>query len=289
MKAMLHATKALLKRRIQETFISPGVYITQSISLFLAYFLIQGFIKSIGSSGFNPQLHPLYDLIDRLLQGAFGTAFSENIFSEGPFVFALHICFIPMLIYLSISSTFRFGLDKKIGALALFTFGPANATSYFLSALIKDIIMTLLHLLVLILFFVVCASSNNLVIGPMFFFSISLLFFLSISIFAYATMASTSASNPTSAVGIFVGIMILFLTILVGSFTIITGYVQTYLQKLATIINWISCFSYWSEGLRAADAKNWIVLIINLVLQLILSLIVITISHFIIKLKGVRP
>ena len=102
--------------------------------------------------------------------------FATNVM--GPFLFTLYVAFLPVLLYLAISSVFRFGLEKKVGALELLAYGPADGTSYFLAALIKDILMTAIYLVLLYLFLLIAALLNNLILGPSFYYSLIVLFFL---------------------------------------------------------------------------------------------------------------
>ena len=142
----------LAKRRIFETLISPGYYVAQTIGLVLSYLLVAGFVRAIGSSGFDWELHPAYGLIGRTLVGAFGATFANKLFAEGHFLFTLHIAFLPVLLYLAVSSVFRSGLEKKVGALELLTYGPADAISSFVATLIKDILLTAVYLAALLVF-----------------------------------------------------------------------------------------------------------------------------------------
>ena len=75
-----HAARVITKRRLFETLISPGYYLALVVGLFLGFFLVTGFVNSIDSSGFNYQLNPVYDLIGRSFEGAFGKTFVEQLF-----------------------------------------------------------------------------------------------------------------------------------------------------------------------------------------------------------------
>ena len=91
-------------------------------------------------------------------------SFLEKLFSEGPFQFVFYISFIPVFLYLSFSTVFHFGLEKKVGAIELLAYGPVDGTSYFLAFYIKDVVLTILYLLVLVLFLSAAALLNNLVL-----------------------------------------------------------------------------------------------------------------------------
>jgi len=288
MNQRAHATSVLAKRRILETLISPGYYVAQTIGLVLAYLLVAGFVRAVDSSGFNYTLNQAYELIGRSLVGAFGATFVEKLFSEGPFLFTLYIAFLPVLLYLAVSSVFRFGLEKKVGALELLAYGPADGTSYFLAALIKDILMTAIYLVVLLLFLFIAGLLNNLILGPSFYYSLVILFFLSIAIYAYGIFASSLTDNSASAIAVFLGLILFFIIIMMGSFTVVSGYVRNLASVLAWIIKWISPLFYWDLALRFVEMGNWGMYFIGVALLLLLSVVVLFISHLTIKTRGVR-
>jgi hypothetical protein len=288
MNQRVHATTVLARRRILETLISPGFYVAQTIGLVLAYFLVAGFVRAIDSSGFDYQLYPAYELIGSSLVGAFGATFVEKLFSEGPFLFTLYIAFLPVLLYLAVSSVFRFGLEKKVGALELLTYGPADSTAYFLAALIKDILMTAIYLVVLLVFLLVAGVLNNLILGPSFYYSLIILFFLSIAIYAYGIFASSLTDNSASAIAVFLGLILFFIIIMMGSFTIVSGYVRNLASVFAWIVKWISPLFYWDLALRVVEVGNWGMYFIGILLLLVLSTAILLISHLTMKARGVR-
>jgi len=289
MNERMNATSVLARRRIRETFISPGFYIAMTAGLVLAQLLVAGFVRAIDSSGLAFGLNPLYDLIGRSLEGAFGRTLVEKLFAEGPFVFALYIGFLPMLLYLAVSSVFRFGLEKKIGALELLAYGPADGTAAFLAAFLKDLLMTVIYLAVLLLFFAVAAALNNLLLGPTFFFALVILMFLAVAVHAYGVFASTLTDNSASAVALFLALMVFFLIVLMGSFTIVSGYVRNLSTVFAWVVKWISPLFYWNLAVQAVEIRGWLMYAVSLLVLLVLAGAVLTASHFILKSRGVRP
>jgi hypothetical protein len=289
MNERLHATQVLARRRILETVISPGFYVAQSLGLLLAYFLITGFTRSVDSGGFDFRLYPVYELIGRSLVGAFGATFVEKLFAEGPFLFILYVAFLPVLLYLAVSSVFRFGLEKKVGALELITYGPADGSSYFLASLIKDVLLTLLSLAVLLVFLLIAATVNNLILGPTFYVNLAMLFLLAASVYAYGVISSTLTDNSASAIALFAGLMLFFLIVLMGSFTIVSGYVRNLASVFAWVVKWISPLFYWDLGVGAAEVGAWGLYGLSLVLLAVLSAAILFLSHLILKVRGVRP
>ena len=288
MNYRLHATATFSRRRIYETFISPSFYVAMSVGLLLGYFLVSGFVGAVDSSGLNFGLNPVYELLTRALSGAFGDTFILQLFVEGPFLFALHAASLPFLLYLSVSAVYRFGFERSIGAVELLTYGPADGTSCFLSLLIRNILFSLLYLVVQLVFFLILSLLNNLALGPHFFYSLLLFFFLTISVFSYSTFASVLIDNSSGGVAFFVGLMVLFGLLQMGSFTIISGYVKNLSSVFAGLIQWISPLYYWAQGLTAADHGNTTGLLLSLFLNIALSAIVLLVSHFTIKARGIQ-
>ncbi len=288
MNYRINATRAIAKRKIFETLISPGFYIAISIGLLLGYFLINGFVSSIDSSGLNYSLNSVYELIARFLSGTFGQTFVVKLFSEGPFLFALYVSFIPFLFYLAISSVFKFGFEKKVGAIELIAYGPADGTAYVLASFVKDFFFTIVYLVILLVFFFISALINNLVLGPMFFYSLLLIIFLSIAFYAYGIIASILTDNAASGIALFLGIALFFIIVKMGSFAIVSGYVVSLSNVFAWIVKWFSPLFYWSLGLSAIGYGNAGLYFVSMLLNIVLTGALLVISHFVLKVRGVR-
>ncbi len=288
MNYRLHATRVIARRRIQELLLSPGFYVAASLGLLLAYFLVSGFARSVDSSGFDYRLHPVYDLIGRSLEGAFGATVVQKLFAEGPFQLVLYVAFLPVLLFLAASSVYRFGLERKVGAVELLAYGPADGTSYFLAFLLKDLLGTVLYLAALTGFLAVTAALHNVVLGPTFFQSLGLLPFASAAVYAWGVFASTLTDNSASALAVFLALMVFFLMVFLGSFTIASGYVASLSTVFAWIVRWVSPLYYWDQALRYAEVAGWAMYALNLLLLLVVGAAVLAASHFILRARGVR-
>ncbi len=288
MNLRIHAAKVIAKRRIFETLISPGYYIALTIGLLLGYFLIAGFVDSIDSSGFSFQLNPVYNLIGRTLEGAFGTSFAMQLFAEGPFLFALIITFFPVFIYLAISSVFRFGLEKKVGAIELLAYGPADGTAYFMASMAKDILITLVSMAAVLVFLMLAALINNLLLGPIVFYSLLVIFFFSLVVYAYGVLVSTLVDNSASAIALFLVVMAFFLIVMMGSFTIVSSYVRSLAGVFSWITQWFSPLFYWGMALGAIGTGKAGLFVLSLALFCVLTVGILALSHIVLRIKGVR-
>lgn len=257
LRLSLHAARVFAKRRIQETLLAPGFYVAQTIGLALAWLLVIGFVRSVDSSGFSYRLAPAYDLLGRGLAGAFGETFVAKLFAEGPFLLALHVAFLPVLLHLSVSSVFRFGLERKVGALELLTCGPADGTSWFLAALVKDLSLTAAYGGLLLLFLTVAAREHNLVLGPAFFSGLAVMLFLALALYAYGTLASALTDNPAAALGLFLGGLLLFMAVQTGSLALVGTFVRNLASVVATAVQWVSPLYYWNLAAGFAEVGAW--------------------------------
>jgi hypothetical protein len=284
----IHAARVIASRRIFETFISPGFYIAQCIGLLCAYLLITAFAGSIDSSGFNSSLSQIYEFISRSLTGAFGTTFVTKLFSEGPFLFSLYVSFIPVIIFLGLSSVFRFGLEKNVGAVELVVYGPADGTSYFIASVVKDMFFVLIHLVFTLIVFSIAALTNNLSLGPRFFQALISLFFLSFAIFSYGILSSVVTESAASAIALFAAAIVFFIFIQLGSYSIVSVYVRNLSTVLSWIVKWMSPFFYGNLGAGALDYGNTGLFILSLFLLVLLSSVLLYVSHLVMRSRGVR-
>jgi hypothetical protein len=263
--------------------------VAAALGLLLAYFLTAGFARAVDSSGFDFRLHPVYDLIGRSLEGAFGGVVVQKLFAEGPFQLVLYVAFLPVLLFLAASSVYRFGLERKVGAVELLAYGPADGTSYFLAFMVKDLLATLVYLAALTGFLAAAAALHNLVLGPTFFHCLIVLPFVSVAVYAWGVFASTLTDNSASALAVFLALMAFFLVVFLGSFTIASGYVAGLSTVLAWIVRWVSPLYYWDQALRAAETAGWPLYALYLALLLVVGAAVLAASHFILRARGVRP
>ena len=275
----IHSALVIARRKIWETWYAPGVYIAATAGLLLAYLIVSSYTKSIGSGGFDSSLNPVFNFLAGLLIGAFGESFFLNFFSEGPFLFALILAFVPVLMHLTISSVFRFGLEKNVGALRLIAFGPADGTSYIIGSMLKDIFFYLLYLAVLTCFFLLGALSNNLLLGPKFFYGLLTIFSFALCISAYGIMASVLSNNSGSAVALFSTALLVFALVNLGTFVNVQGYIRDFAGSLSMIIKWISPFFFWQWAMRAVDASSGWQFAFALCAMALVTVVLIAASH----------
>jgi hypothetical protein len=244
MNRTLRAALVIARRQAFETILSPALNVTTTAGLLVASVLVWAFTGSIDSAGFNASQNPVYEVLDRLLVGLFGSSFVDKVFAEGPFVLALVCAAFPVFVFLAISSVFRFGIEKSAGAIALLTYGPADRTSYALASFLKDVV------------FAAAALLANLELGPLLAASLPVLFCLSLAIFAYSTLCSVLASGASSALAAFLVLMVAFVAVLAGSLAAASDSLRTVTSIVAAALQWFSPFYYASIAVRATQAGS---------------------------------
>jgi len=289
MSDRLHATIAIGRRRLYESLIHPGYYVALTAGLAVAYAFAAGFVRSIDSSGFDYTLNPLYNFVGGMMSGAFGAPFVGRVFARGPFLFAAHISFLPVLLYLAMTSIYRFGTEKSSGAIELLCYGPADGTSYFLASLSKDVILTAVSLAAFLGFFVAAGLVENLAITTALLVSLPLLFFSALCIYSYGVLVSVISDGANTALALFITGVLVFGISLVGSQAIVGGYLQSLSTVAAWVLKWFSPFFYWSFSMKAWSNDQIGLLFVGLLGQMVLTTTVLVGSHFLAKAKGVRP
>lgn len=288
MKTRLHAAKIISGRMLFETFIYPWFYIFLVLSLLSGLSVIWMFLESIGSSGvIKLSLRKLNNPYIELLLFGFGSTFLKKLFREGPFFFALCYSCCPVFLYLSMSTAFKFGFEKNIGALELIAYGPADGTSCFLALLIRNIIATLLAITTLFLFFLLCALLNNLALGFTFFYAMLFLFFFFIAMYSYVVFASALSNSAASALAISIFIFIIFFSLQIGTCQIVQQDVRYFFSMISITVQWISPVFYWTKGMEAIEYGNILWYVLHLLFMLLLSCGLLLLSHFVLKKKGV--
>ena len=273
----------IARRQVFESLVSPGFYVMLTVSLAVGAALAAGFAASVDTSGFDPTLSPLYGFLSRVIDGTFGTSFSQKLFAEGPLAFSLVASYLPVLVYLAFSSVFRFGHEKNAGAVELIVYGPANGTTYLIAAFLKDVALCFLSLAPLAAAMIVAGLLVHVLPGRLFATVVTVLPLACLPVFAYGALCSTVTSNATSALALFIGIQLLFVLLLVGSFAIVSEQVRSASSIAAALLQWVSPLYYSSVCFRAAEAAQAAGFAAGCALLLGLSGVLLAVGHVVIR------
>ena len=288
MRYRAHAARTIARQQLLEVLITPGYYLALTAGLLIGYAVVRSFVGAVDSSGFNPALNPLSDLVNRSLGGAFGETFVEKLFAEGPFLLALAASFLPVFLFIALSSVFTFGLEKAAGAIELITYGPADGTSYLIASLARDVALTAATLTVLLAHLALAAAIDNLALGPTVFVAGAILLLMAIAIHAYGLLASVVTATGSSALALFLAVLVLFLAVLVGSLAITGTYVRTLSTVVSWGVRWVSPFFYGSLCFQGLFAGRPLAVAGGLALLTILAAAILAASHLVIRVRGVR-
>ncbi|OHD67580.1 MAG: hypothetical protein A2177_12480 [Spirochaetes bacterium RBG_13_68_11] len=288
MSARLRVALVIGRRQANESLLSPGFYLMTTIAISLGCFLVAGFTTAIDSSGFNPGQSAPYELLTRALSGAFGVTFVEKLFAEGPFAFALLACALPVLLYLSIASVFRFGQEKGAGYVELLVYGPADGTSCFLAVFLKDVLLAAVSLAALALALTAAAGFAHLATGPLFRWTLLVAFLVCLPVFAYGILCSIVAANPSGALALFLGTQLVFLLVFAGSFAIVGATLHTVSSVVASVLQWASPLYYAGLCFRAIEAAQPALFAAGGVMLVVLAAALLAVAHVAIRFAGVR-
>ncbi len=244
MKARLHAARVICKRQCFAVLISPGYYLSLSMGMILSYLVIRGFIHSIDSNGFNPELSSSFDLIARSFTGLFGSALFRRIFSQGPFLLSGIAGFLPITVFITMNMVGRLGFEKNVGAVDLVLFGPADGFSYVIASMVRDIFLYMGAFFILILYSAFIAVTHNLVLGPDFFLALTASLFFGIVFSAYTCLCAVVTNSTTSGVVLCILIAFVFMLIQTGTYLISGQYVHTLSLVFSLALRWVSPVYY---------------------------------------------
>ncbi len=224
---------------------------------------------------------------------------ADNILiSADPLNYPLFVSVIIISFYLAILSAISISREKDQGTLEVLFYGPVNSFTYILGKYIKDILTYLLMVVFLLIYFWGVSLLTNL--G----FSYGLLKTILVSIFSvscivsFGLFISSLTGKMRNSIIWLVGILALFLAIQIGQ-TILFGIpeenkspVLTYLEDTLSVvfqgINWISPFSYLTRGIDSVYLDNTLLYGLNILYSLAYSAILLLLSTFILKRKGVK-
>jgi hypothetical protein len=287
MNNTLAMTLVIAQKKIKETLISPAFYILLTAGLLLVYFITSGFTDIIQSNGLHPEGNAFFEILFSVLSGTLGDSFLERLFAEGPFVLILYLSAVPFLIYLTFSSLFKLGYEKTTGALELVVYGPVGVHSYILGSMVRNIFFMTGYLILITLLSGISALFTNLVLGPVFFTSMILLFFLSFTLCSLCIFCSVIPRYSFASLALFILVTAFFAIIQMGTLASVRGNASSIWSFFAGIIQFISPLFYFMNGLSAINYRNVFSYLLSICILLVMSGVFIWISYFIARKKGV--
>jgi hypothetical protein len=256
MNMRLQAAFALLKPKLKDLLLNPGVFVAAAVSTALGLVAVKSFTTIVGSGRLLFEQNPLYFLIRKTIEPLFGETVFTKLFSEGPFLFSLFIAMVPFFVYMLFFSAYSLGFEKNSGVVTLISFGPADYSAFSLSNILRDMIFTAAFMLYLLVFFLLLKGYFGLALGARFWVCYVLFFFLFLALFSLVPLVVALTRSPGNSVLLLIVISAALLIVDISSFIIAGTYIETLAELLSSGFRWISPFSYFRFGLTAVEGAG---------------------------------
>lgn len=268
----IQTVKALSKRDLSSTLHSWGIYIVAFLSFIASSFILKNYLDSIQAD--------------------------DILISADPLNYPLFISVIIISFYLAILSAISISREKDQGTLEVLFYGPVSSLTYILGKYIKDIVTYLVMVVFFLVYFWGVSLLTNLGFSYGLFKTIVISIFSVSCIISFGLFISSLTGKMRNSIIWLVGILALFLAIQVGQTILFAmpeenmSSVLTYLGNTLSVIsggiNWISPFSYLTRGIDSVYLDNTLLYGLNILYSLVYSAILLLLSVFILKKKGVK-
>lgn len=268
----IHSMKVLTKRETISSLHGWGFYIAIFISFLLSSFILRNFLQGIKEN---------------------------NIFiSSYPLNLPLFVSVIVISFYLVIVSAISISREKEQGTLEVLFYGPVSSSCFLLGKYFTDM---LLYLIIAgffaVYFFGVSVLTNlgfTLTLGK----ALLLSLFLASCMVSFGLFISSLTGRVRNSILWLVGILVAFFAIWFfqnilfsippESFPSWLLYLQKTLSLTSQIVKWISPFSYLSRGMESISIGSMKLFLLNILYSIIYTAVLLTLSIYILKVKGVR-
>ena len=282
------AVRVLARRRLIEHLLSPATWVLAAFGLVLAFLIVEGFVKSVDSSGFDFSLHPVYEILYGIIGSAFGVTYVRQLFGDGPFAFASLAAFAPVLLYHCLTSIQRFGHERRSGLVDLVAAGPADVSAYLFSFGAADTAAVAAYLVLTGLFLAVSGIVWNLAVGlTLVAYLLGLLFFAA-SLLALALLLVSLLRQPASAVALFLVVAAALASAEVVSFAMIGGGPGSGAFVASWVLRWLSPFYYLDAARIAARSQQTLQFFSALLGQAVLCAVFLTGAYVRARSRGTR-
>ncbi len=274
-KQQIHAMLVLQKRMSQTRFWGIGMFLVMSISFVISSVL----------------------LINQLNYTQTNTLLIEKEIMLIP----LMINAILIALFLAFSSMIQIAREYEQGTYELLLYGPMDEKTFILGYFIAQIKIFLICLTATIVWALVCIRQLNLALQP----EIALIFFLTLlmttQLISFGILFAALSRNVRTSV-IYFTMSLVFLAGITLADTIISHWViisvstandpllvvRDVLASINSVTQWISPFSLMINAVNAALEHVWAVFTLNSSLMILETILLLVISIWTIRKKGVR-
>lgn len=269
----IHTVKVLVKRDLFSALRGSGLYVVSSVLFLSVAFIVKNYLDSIKKNDVFVSHNPL------------SSAF-----------------FIPMVIvsvYLALVSAASISREKDQGTLEVLFYGPVSYFSYIIGKYINGMLNYLVVVGFFFIYFLGISNLTNLGFSYRLVEAIFMSIFSVSCVISFGLLISSFTRRIRSSILWVVGIFLLFLGIQL-SHTILLGMPETtmssalvYFEKSLSmiykyVIGWLSPFSYVDRGMEAVSLSDLKLYGMNIISCIIYSIVLLSLSMFILEKKGIK-
>ncbi|MCP4419117.1 MAG: ABC transporter permease subunit [Chloroflexi bacterium] len=269
-----HTIRKIATQQSRDTLFGWGIYITAAVSVGFAALQIFNAARFVGES-------------------------SLNIIAQ-PFLLPLQVALSLAMLFVAIEATLTIARPREQGSLQILFFAPIDESilvgGNFLAGLLVYILFVLLTLPIL---FLLAWVTNFVIPTQLLWATIPTLFVVSVTI-AFGLFVSAAAPSARAAVLILVaGILILlglqsaYIALLnippTSRFFDAFLFIRTILANLQTILSWLSPFRMLDVILTASLNNDWLMLIRQLGIALVMTAVWLFTAVRMLQRRGVLP
>lgn len=267
-----YSMRVLIKRELISSLYGWGVYAAMFIAFLVSSFILRNFLRGIRE---------------------------ENIFiSSYPLNFPLFVSVVIISFYLVVVSAISISREREQGTLEVLFYGPVSSSSFLLGKYFTDMILYMIILGFSAIYFLGVSLLTNLGFTYLLVKAFLLSIFLASCVISFGLFISSLTGRVRSSIIWLVGILLaflglwflqnMFLTFPSEAFTSWLLYIRKTLFVTQHIINWISPFSYLSRGMESIRIGSVKPFVLNIVYSIIYTVVLLFLSIYILKAKGVR-
>jgi len=268
-----HAVRVAAKREMRSTLYGIGFYVTLAL-IFLAtsYFFVNSSIRSTLDAGILALRNPITE----------------------PFFFSVGLA----ATYLGLCSALSVSRDRDQGTMEVLFYGPVDAVSYLMGKFVHQMLAFIVVLLFALVNFYLVSLATNLGFTADFIGFLVLSLFLTSCMVSFGIFLSVSTRRMMASVIVFLGLVLFFLAFSVAHTVIMSlpgqgmtplmVYVRVIIDNMNEVMKWISPISYFSRGMAAVFMRDYAQYGVSLLSSVVYSGILLTVSVWLFKKKGVR-
>lgn len=269
----LHVARVTAKRELKSTLYGVGLYLTLCLIFFGAsYFFVRGTLQSIINEGIVASVNPI----------------------TGPLFIAVGLA----AIYLGLCSSLAISRDRDHGTLETLFYGPVDATSYIVGKYLHQLTTHLVVVVFALIHFFLLSSVTQIGFSRDMLSLLILSIFLTSSMVGFGILLSVSTRRMIVSVIVFLALVIFFLgfaafhtwimSLPTQSVTGVLIYVRIVMERVNDVVKWISPVAYFQRGMAAVATQNMSQYLLSIAQSLIYTVVLLAVSVWAFKKKGVR-